>query len=127
MEMATAKYINWKLEWSQYREIFAWSFIDINIFIYFVHSFRKRNGHIVDSKRDGRHNRMEGGDPENIALIIRDMTRHDMGNYTCELENEYGMGVSEDSIIVNVYCKYSPLIEIKHGPVLEQTVNGLIW
>lgn len=74
---------------------------------FFVSSLhRKRNGHIVDSKRDVRRERMEGGDPENIALIIRDVTRHDMGNYTCELENEYGMGVSEDSIIVNVYCKY---------------------
>lgn len=49
---------------------------------------------------------MDGGDPENIALIIKDVTRHDMGNYTCELENDYGPGASEDSIIVNIHCKY---------------------
>lgn len=72
-----------------------------------LHSNRKRNGQIVDSKRDAKRDRMEGGDPENIALIIRDVTRHDMGNYTCELENEYGTGVSEDAIIVNVHCKYT--------------------
>ena len=48
---------------------------------------------------------MEGGDPENIALIINDVTRHDMGNYTCELENKYGIGISENFIDVDVHCK----------------------
>lgn len=76
------------------------------MFLIFVLN-RKRNGQIVDSKRDAKRDRMEGGDPENIALIIRDVTRHDMGNYTCELENEYGTGISEDAIIVNVHCKYN--------------------
>lgn len=62
---------------------------------------RKRDGEVVviDSKR------MEGGDIDSIALKIRDVTRYDLGNYTCELENEFGQGVSSNGISVDVHCK----------------------
>lgn len=50
--------------------------------------------------------RMEGGDVDGIALKIRDVTRYDAGNYTCELENEFGTGVSSNGINVDVHCKY---------------------
>lgn len=63
---------------------------------------RKRDGDVVaiDPKR------MEGGDVDGIALKIRDVTRYDAGNYTCELENEFGQGVSANGINVDVHCKY---------------------
>lgn len=55
---------------------------------------------VIDPKR------MEGGDVDGIALKIRDVTRYDTGNYTCELENEFGQGVSSNGITVDVHCKY---------------------
>lgn len=95
--------------------IHACHFTYIHFSVYFFvsfNAFRKRNGQVVDTKRDTKLGRMEGGDAENIALIVKDVTRHDMGNYTCELENEYGTGISDDSIIVNVHCKYIPIIPL---------------
>lgn len=55
---------------------------------------------VIDPKR------MEGGDIDGIALKIRDVTRYDTGNYTCELENEFGQGVSSNGITVDVHCMY---------------------
>lgn len=50
--------------------------------------------------------RVEGGNPEQTALLIRDASRDDIGSYTCELENGIGIGVSENDIDVDVNCKY---------------------
>lgn len=58
---------------------------------------------VIDPKR------MEGGNVDSIALKIRDVTRYDLGNYTCELENEFGQGVSANGITVDVHCKCIPI------------------
>lgn len=55
---------------------------------------------------------MEGGDIDGIALKIREVTRHDLGNYTCELENEFGHGISRNGVNVDVHCKQFPQIVI---------------
>lgn len=75
---------------------------------HFIDFHRKRDGEVVliDPKR------MEGGDVDSIALKIRDVTRYDLGNYTCELENEFGLGVSSNSINVDVHCEW-PLLGAK--------------
>lgn len=52
------------------------------------------------------YNRMSGGETEINLLTIRNVSRNDAGNYRCELENEYGVGISDDGIEVEVYCKY---------------------
>lgn len=62
---------------------------------------RKRDGELVKINPE----RMEGGDVDSIALKIRDVTRSDLGNYTCELQNDFGIGVSSNIISVNVHCK----------------------
>lgn len=63
---------------------------------------RKRDDQIVviDEKR------MEGGNVESTALKINEVSREDLGNYTCELQNEFGAGVSFNSIYLDVHCKY---------------------
>lgn len=52
---------------------------------------------------------MEGGNVNSIALKIQHVLRSDLGNYTCELQNDYGIGASENSISLDVHCKCSLL------------------
>lgn len=51
-------------------------------------------------------NRMEGGNIDSIGLKIQKVSRTDLGNYTCELQNDYGVGISENAIILDVHCEY---------------------
>lgn len=51
--------------------------------------------------------RVEGGNPEQNALLVRHASRHDIGSYTCELENSIGTGASKNDIDVDVLCKYN--------------------
>lgn len=37
---------------------------------------------------------------------MKNANRHDIGSYTCELENGIGMGISENDIDVDVRCKF---------------------
>lgn len=77
--------------------------------MYFVDAFvlqrlqflRKRDGQPVVIEKD----RMDGGNVDSIGLKIQQVLRSDMGNYTCELQNEYGTGVSQDAIVLDVHCK----------------------
>lgn len=48
---------------------------------------------------------MEGGDVDSIGLKIKKVLRSDLGNYTCELQNDYGIGASDNSISLDVHCK----------------------
>lgn len=80
-----------------------------SVFISFFDAFvsqrlqfcRKKDGQPVVIERD----RMDGGSVDSIGLKIQQVLRSDMGNYTCELQNEYGTGVSEDAITLDVHCK----------------------
>lgn len=47
-----------------------------------------------------------GGDIKNPPLYINNVNRDDMGEYSCSLRNEIGADVSEDTIYLNVLCKY---------------------
>lgn len=81
---------------------------------------RKRNG--VPLVMD--EHRMDGGNVNSIGLKIQQVLRadlgknlsdiskiiliiliFDLGNYTCELQNEYGVGASENAINLDVHCK----------------------
>ncbi|XP_031616824.1 hemicentin-1 isoform X2 [Contarinia nasturtii] len=70
----------------------------------------KRNG--VPLVVDGH--RMGGGNVESIGLKIQQVLRTDLGNYTCELQNEYGIGVSDNSISLDVH--YPPVVELLMEP-----------
>lgn len=48
---------------------------------------------------------MDGGNVNSIGLKIQQVLRTDLGNYTCELQNEYGVGASDNAINLDVHCK----------------------
>lgn len=65
-------------------------------------TYRKKDGEVVTINR----NRMEGGNIDSIGLKIHKVMRTDIGNYTCELQNDYGIGASENAIALDVHCEY---------------------
>ena len=44
-------------------------------------------------------------DGQYAVLDILYANRHDVGLYSCAVENSVGLGYSEDSTILDVYCK----------------------
>ncbi|XP_049818622.1 hemicentin-1 isoform X3 [Aethina tumida] len=57
-----------------------------------------------------------GGNIENPPLVIYNVSREDMGNYTCSLRNEVGSEQSPDSIFLNV--QYPPDVNVIMEPSL---------
>lgn len=49
--------------------------------------------------------RYQGGNSENVALVIRSTDKEDIGNYSCHLSNSIGQGISEQQIDLDVQCK----------------------
>jgi len=72
----------------------------IKIYIYFF--FRYRNDDLVNVN-DSSH--YKGGNSENVALVIRSTERDDIGNYSCQLSNTIGKGISDQKINLDVHCK----------------------
>lgn len=61
--------------------------------------------------RDGKplnltQSRYEGGNPEQTALLVKNASRDDIGMYRCELKNTYGADVSDNTVNVDVQCKF---------------------
>lgn len=66
-------------------------------------SFRSKDGKNISlSDSSGK---FVGGTKDNPPLLINNVTREDMGEYSCWLSNEVGSEKSEDSIYLNVQCK----------------------
>lgn len=65
------------------------------------YSIRYRDGTALNIN----HSRYEGGNPEQTALLLKNATRDDMGNYTCELANSIGSVMSENDVNVDIQCK----------------------
>ena len=65
---------------------------------------RYRNGEKVPVHNTSHY---EGGTTDQHSLIILDANGEDMGNYTCVLGNAVGNGTSDESIDVNVLCKFN--------------------
>lgn len=63
----------------------------------------RRNGELVRVDRDER---LEGGNSEQTALLVKNASRTDMGVYTCELANAIGNDTSDTGIEVNILCEY---------------------
>lgn len=68
----------------------------------------RKNGQVVRVDRDER---LEGGNPEQTALLVKNASRTDLGIYTCELANAIGNDTSDNSVDVKVLCEY-PLLYI---------------
>lgn len=63
---------------------------------------RYRNGDVVNVNDTERYH---GGNSENVALLIGSTNKEDIGNYTCQLSNDVGKGISEQQIDLDVQCK----------------------
>ncbi|KAG5898346.1 hypothetical protein JTB14_034328 [Gonioctena quinquepunctata] len=59
-------------------------------------------------------NKFVGGSISNPPLYINNVTREDMGEYSCSLGNEIGTEISEDSIFLNVL--HAPDVEVIISP-----------
>ncbi|XP_049314276.1 uncharacterized protein LOC105225255 isoform X9 [Bactrocera dorsalis] len=82
-----------------------------------------RNG---DSVNVNDTERYEGGNSENVALVIRSTDKEDVGNYTCQLSNAIGKGISEQQIDLDV--QFVPIVEvlmIPEGPVKESDESNV--
>lgn len=56
----------------------------------------------------------EGGTVENPPLVIKNVSRDDMGDYTCTCKNSVGAQESEESAFLNV--QYPPSVQISIDP-----------
>ncbi|XP_034106653.1 uncharacterized protein LOC117569553 isoform X4 [Drosophila albomicans] len=82
-----------------------------------------RNGDVVNVNDT---NRYEGGNAENVALLIRATEKEDIGNYTCQLSNSIGKTISEQQIDLDV--QYVPIVEVlmlPEGPVKESDESNV--
>jgi hypothetical protein len=53
--------------------------------------------------------RYDGGTPDQTTLLVKSAIRLDSGEYTCELSNIIGTGMSENSVSVDIQCKYATI------------------
>ncbi|EDW79217.2 LOW QUALITY PROTEIN: uncharacterized protein Dwil_GK12999 [Drosophila willistoni] len=68
----------------------------------------------------------QGGNSDNVALVIKSTRKEDIGNYTCELSNAIGKGSSDQLIDLDV--QYVPRVEvlmIPEGPVKESDESNV--
>ncbi|XP_034655579.1 uncharacterized protein LOC117893187 isoform X8 [Drosophila subobscura] len=82
-----------------------------------------RNGDIVNVNDTDHY---QGGNSENVALVIKSTDKEDVGNYSCQLSNAIGKGISEQQIDLDV--QYVPLVEvlmIPEGPVKESDESNV--
>ncbi|XP_017137475.1 uncharacterized protein LOC108152559 isoform X3 [Drosophila miranda] len=82
-----------------------------------------RNGDIVNVNDTDHY---QGGNSENVALVIKSTDKEDVGNYSCQLSNSIGKGISEQQIDLDV--QYVPVVEvlmIPEGPVKESDESNV--
>uniref|UniRef100_A0A1I8PB93 Ig-like domain-containing protein n=1 Tax=Stomoxys calcitrans TaxID=35570 RepID=A0A1I8PB93_STOCA len=76
---------------------------------------RRRQDKFYYSYDSYKFDHYKGGNSEHVALSIRHAVKEDIGNYTCELTNEAGQGISEEQINLDVL--YVPTVEVLMTPV----------
>lgn len=63
----------------------------------------RKSGEVIRVDKDER---LEGGNAEQTALLVKNASRHDIGVYTCELSNAIGNDTSDTGVNVDVLCEY---------------------
>lgn len=76
------------------------------------------NNKFYHRQKDGQNltlsdDRFQGGSIEHPSLRIKEITRNDMGTYTCILRNIVGISSSVSGIKLSVTCKCIPENHIK--------------
>lgn len=74
---------------------------------------RVQDGRPVDISKD----HYEGGTIDQTTLTIKNSTRDDNGNYSCELANGINSSMSLNVVPISVYCKYPERKIIKNNPI----------
>jgi Immunoglobulin domain len=62
-----------------------------------------RNNEVINLNQS----RIDGGNTDQPALLVKNARRDDSGNYTCELTNQVGSGISDNTVLVDVQCEYT--------------------
>ncbi|ODM99875.1 HEPACAM family member 2 [Orchesella cincta] len=65
-------------------------------------SFVYRNGDLIDVTDPDSY---EGGTTRDPALLVKNVTREDLGTYSCVVQNEIGTEESDVKAHINVLCK----------------------
>ncbi|XP_020816463.1 hemicentin-1 isoform X12 [Drosophila serrata] len=68
----------------------------------------------------------QGGNSENVALVIKSTDKDDIGNYSCQLSNTIGKGIPEEKIYLDV--QFVPSVEVQMipgGPVKESDESNV--
>lgn len=68
----------------------------------FVLSCRYRNGDLIDVSDP---NSYSGGSTIDPSLTVKNVSREDLGVYSCVVQNEIGTTESEVKAYINVLCK----------------------
>lgn len=64
-------------------------------------AFRTKNGQNLTIAKNPKY---AGGTIENLPLVIQNVSREDMGEYSCTCKNEVGSTESDETIYLNVEC-----------------------
>ena len=70
---------------------------------------RYRDGQLLPTAAAAGRNgsgRYEGATPDRPSLIIRSVSKEDIGDYACVLENEAGVGESRNMTTLETLCEY---------------------
>ena len=67
---------------------------------------RYRDGQLLSTGRNGSSDRYEGATVDRPSLIIRSVSKEDIGDYACFLENEVGVGESRNMTTLEAFCEF---------------------
>ena len=68
---------------------------------------RYRDGQLLSTGRNGSSSdRYEGATVDRPSLIIRSVSKEDIGDYACFLENEVGVGESRNMTTLEAFCEF---------------------
>ena len=65
---------------------------------------RYRDGQLLPTGRNGS-DRYEGATVDRPSLIIRSVSKEDIGDYACFLENEVGVGEARNMTTLEAFCE----------------------
>ena len=74
---------------------------------------RYRDGQLLSTNKS----KYEGGNLDQPSLVIKNISKEDIGIYSCVLENQLGAGESQNISTVDVLCKHHFFLEQRPNEV----------